>query len=117
MNNLQNEIYKTIDILTDNKLKELKYDRTVRGLVKIISDNDCQVLIDGETYTCKFHTPIKINDVVYVKFPSNNAQDKYIEAVVGEFSGGGTLGNLDGGEPHTIYGGMQAIDGGGIDGS
>lgn len=117
MNRFQQEIYKTIDILMEQKITKLNFDRTQRGKVISVGDDSCMVEINGDGYSCKFHTSVKINDIVYVKFPSNNAQDKYIEAVVGELSGGGTLGNLDGGEPHSIFGGMNAIDGGDVNGS
>lgn len=117
MSGIQEEIYKAIDILTDKKIDALTYDKTVRGRVYSVGPNDCQVTINGTEYTCKYHTHVSINDIVYVKFPSNNSRDKYVEAVVGKISSGGAGGNLDGGEPHSIYGGMEPIDGGGVVGS
>ena len=96
MQNIQQEIYKAIDILTEKKIQSLTYDKTVRGKVYAISHETCQVEINGEFYTCKYHIPIEIDDVVYVKFPSNNSRDKYVESVVGKISSGGAGGGFIG---------------------
>lgn len=85
MNEFQQEIYKTIDILTEKKLKQLGFDRTKRGRVVSVSNTECIVQIDGEDYTCKLRRGIYVepNDIVFVKFPQNNDVDKYVDAILG----------------------------------
>ncbi len=85
MNEFQQEIYKTIDILTEKKLKQLGFDKTKRGKVISVSGTTCIVEIDGAEYTCKLRKGIYIqpNDIVFVKFPQNNNVDKYVETVLG----------------------------------
>lgn len=85
MNEFQREIYKTIDKLTDKRLKQLGYDKTKRGKVMSVNGTKCTVQIDGEEYTCRLRRGIYIepNDIVYVKFPQNNDADKYVDTVLG----------------------------------
>ena len=85
MNEFQQEIYKTIDILTEEKLKQLGFDKTKRGKVISVDSTACVVEIDGDNYTCKIRKGIYIqpNDIVFVKFPQNNNVDKYVDTVLG----------------------------------
>lgn len=85
MNEFQQEIYKTIDILTEEKLKQLGFDKTKRGKVISVNSTTCIVEIDGDDYTCKLRKGIYIqpNDIVFVKFPQNNNVDKYVDTVLG----------------------------------
>lgn len=93
LNNFQQEIYKTIDIIVDKKLKQLEFDKSKRGRVVSISGPSCQVNINGENYTCKIRegTKIAVDDVVIVKFPQNSSADKYIEGAT--YGGGGSGGS------------------------
>lgn len=123
MGNIQNEIYKTIDILVEQRLKELKFDRTVKGVVVAIGPNTCDVLINGEIYTCKCYINTSINDVVFVKLPNNDNKDKYVESVAKSISSYNFFEPLgveninsviiDGGSPNSPANGIT-IDGGGI---
>lgn len=87
MNEFQQEIYKTIDILTEQKLKQLGFDRTKRGKVISLSvdHRNCMVEIDGSEYNCKLRRGIYVepNDIVFVKFPQNSGVDKYVDTVLG----------------------------------
>ena len=85
MNDFQTQIYKTIDILTEQKLKSLGFDISKRGKVISVNSNVAIVQIDGEEFTCKLRRGINVipNDIVYVKFPQNNESDKYIETILG----------------------------------
>lgn len=85
MNDFQREIYKTVDRLTEQKLKGLGFDISKRGKVISVNSNVATVQIDGEDYTCKLRRGINVipNDIVYVKFPQNNESDKYIETILG----------------------------------
>lgn len=88
MNRYQQEIFKTIDILTDQKLKSLGFDKTKRGIVVSVNDDSCTVKIDGDNYTCKLRRGIYVepNDIVFVRFPQNNEVDKYVDTVLGSNS-------------------------------
>ncbi len=127
MNEFQREIYKTIDILVENKLKELGFDKTRRGKVILPGDNSCIVEIDGEEYTCKVKKGIRVakNDVVQVEFPQNNSTDRYVKEIIsgdGSYSLLEPLGVKNGssfifdcGLPNSISNGL-ILDGGGVDG-
>lgn len=127
MNEFQREIYKTIDILVENKLKQLSFDKSKRGKVILAGDENCKVVIDGENYTCKVKKGMTVakNDIVLVKFPQNNSVDKYIEEVIsgtGSYSFLEMLGYkygssiiLDCGLPNSKSNGI-IIDGGDVSG-
>ena len=85
MNDFQREIYKTIDILTEQKLKSLGFDKTRQGKVVSVNGISCIVQIDGDNYTCKLRRGIYVepNDIVFVKFPQNSNVDKYVETILG----------------------------------
>ncbi len=85
MNEFQQEIYKTIDILTNEKLKQLGFDKTKRGKVVSVNGTNCVVEIDGEDYSCKLRRGIYVepNDIVFVKFPQDSNVDKYVDAILG----------------------------------
>ncbi|MGJ0846651.1 hypothetical protein ACR77J_08180 [Tissierella praeacuta] len=87
MNEFQQEIYKTIDMLTEEKLKRLGFDKTKQGKVTSVSDDSvsCIVRIDGEEFTCKLRRGIYVepNDIVFVKFPQNSDIDRYVDTILG----------------------------------
>ena len=85
MNKFQQEIYKTIDILTEEKLKQLGFDKTKRGKVISVDSTACVVEIDGEEFNCKLRRGIYVepNDIVFVKFPQDSNVDKYVDAILG----------------------------------
>ncbi len=85
MNQLQEEIYKTVDIIVQNRLKDLKSDRTKKGKVISVDSKECIVQIDGEEYDCKIRRGlnIKMDDIVFVKFPQNNDSFKYVDSILG----------------------------------
>lgn len=85
MNRYQEEIYKTIDILTDKKIKEAKFDITKQGRVISVDGDTCKVRIHDQEYTCKIRRGIfvKPGDIVYVTFPQNSNVDRYVDIVLG----------------------------------
>lgn len=127
MNDFQREIYKTIDILVNEKLKQLGFDTTKRGKVVLAGEEKCVIEIDGESYSCKVKKGIRVaqNDIVLVKFPQNNDMDKYVDEVVkgvggynflemlGHMNGSSMI--LDCGLPNSISNGM-IMDGGDVSG-
>lgn len=127
MNEFQQEIYKTIDILVENKLKQLGFDKSKRGRVVIAGDDFCTIEIDGEVYNCKVKKGIRVakNDVVQVEFPQNNSTDKYVKEIINGDGGysfleplgviNGSSFILDCGSPSLISNGL-ILDGGGVDG-
>lgn len=86
MNRYQEEIYKTIDILTDKKFKEAKFDVTKQGRVISVDGDTCKVRIHDQEYTCKIRRGIfiKPGDIVYVVFPQNSNVDRYVDVVLGD---------------------------------
>lgn len=86
MNEFQEQIYKTIDILVEEKLKTLKFNRSKKGKVLSVNGNYCIVEIDGEGYTCKIRKDlqVEIDDIVYVSYPENDESDKYVDIVLGD---------------------------------
>ena len=86
MNRYQEEIYKTIDILTDKKIKEAKFDITKQGRVISVDGDTCKVRIHDQEYTCKIRRGIfvKPSDIVYVTFPQNSNVDRYVDIVLGD---------------------------------
>lgn len=88
MNKYQREIYETVDILTEQKLKQLGFDKTKQGRVISLSDDkmSCVVRIDGDNLTCKIRRGIYIepDDIVFVRFPQNSDIDRFVDVVLGE---------------------------------
>lgn len=86
MDRYQEEIYKTIDILTDKKIKEAKFDITKQGRVISVDGDTCKVRIHDQEYTCKIRRGIfvKPGDIVYVTFPQNSNVDRYVDIVLGD---------------------------------
>ena len=86
MDRYQEEIYKTIDILTDKKIKEAKFDITKQGRVISVDGDTCKVRIHDQEYTCKIRRGIfvKPSDIVYVTFPQNSNVDRYVDIVLGD---------------------------------
>ncbi len=125
MNQLQEEIYKTVDIIVQNRLKDLKFDKTKKGRVISVDNENCMVLIDGEEYNCKIKKGlcVVINDIVLVTFPLNNSVSKYVVEVVSgngayaffKMLGAENKGSiiLDCGLPDSLYNGTT-LDGGGV---
>lgn len=127
MNEFQQEIYKTIDIIVQNRFKQLGFDKTRRGKVITPGEDTCVVEINGTQYTCKIKKGLNVakDDVVRVEFPQNNDSDKYIKEVISGAGGYGFLDMLgykygssiilDCGLPNSISNGT-IIDGGDVSG-
>lgn len=127
MNQLQEEIYKTVDIIIQNRLKDLKYDVSKKGKVVHVDGDICIVKIDGEEYECKIKRGIYVakNDVVEVSFPLGSNVNRYVTEVVegeGDYlflkmlsAKNGNSMILDCGLPDSVSNGA-IIDGGGVRG-
>lgn len=128
MNDFQQEIYKTIDILVNEKIKTLGFDRTKRGVVQSVGNDSCMVEMDGESFNCKLRKGMTVakNDVVQVEFPSNSNIDRYVKenlSSVGNCNFLEPIGVensssviLDCSLPNSVPSGI-IIDGGGVSGS
>ena len=81
-------IIQAIDNLFDAKSESLKYDKTYRGKVlNIIDENKYEVSVNGALYELLYNGTLNIGDIVRIKSPMNNFSEIYIEPVAS--SGGG----------------------------
>lgn len=91
MTDIKQQILETIDILTDKKINNLnknidkkinglKFDKTVRGTInEILNDNYYNVNIFGEVYKLKYtKEELRKGSFVYVLIPSNNYKNMFI---------------------------------------
>lgn len=91
--NFSDKVLEAIEIIVDEKLKQLGFDKTRRGKVVAPGENTCVVEIDGVNYTCKVKKGLSVakNDVVRVELPQNNDSDKYVKEVISGTGGYGFL--------------------------
>lgn len=113
MDNFQQEIYKTIEIITEKKLQELGYDRTKKGFVVSV-DNEkltSEIRIDGEVFTCRTSLGVRINigDIVFVKFPEGNDNQKYVDGILSTEEAGEYLAMT----PLQVLRALKTVDGAG----
>lgn len=84
MSNYSNNIMNSIDILTQSALRKLKYDITIKAIVKTIVDvktGEYKVLYEGNllsAFAKDDKTVYDINDTVYVKVPEGDFDNKLI---------------------------------------
>lgn len=84
MSNYSNNIMNSIDILTQSALRKLKYDITIKAIVKTIVDvktGEYKVLYEGNllsAFAKDDKTTYDINDTVYVKVPEGDFDNKLI---------------------------------------
>lgn len=81
MKDIHNAIYKTIDKIVEQRLKEYDVDLTYKGVVvKATSSNKYKVNINGDEFNCYSLNDFKYNagDVVYVLVPRKIWHDKVI---------------------------------------
>lgn len=84
MSNYSNNIMNSIDILTQSALRKLKYDITIKAIIKTIVDvktGEYKVLYEGNllsAFAKDDKTAYDINDTVYVKVPEGDFDNKLI---------------------------------------
>ena len=80
MTNIKQEILNTIDIIIEQKINNLKFDKTVRGTVKeILNDDYYKINISGAEYTLKYtKEKLKIYSSVYVLIPNNDYKNMFV---------------------------------------
>lgn len=84
MSNYSNNIMNSIDILTQSALRKLKYDITIKAIVKTVVDvktGEYKVLYEGNllsAFAKDDKTAYDINDTVYVKVPEGDFDNKLI---------------------------------------
>lgn len=80
MINIKQEILETIDIIVNQKINNLKFDRTIKGIVKEVLENDYyKINISGAEYTLKYtKEKLKICSSVYVLIPNNDYKNMFI---------------------------------------
>lgn len=89
------------------------------GTVGLTEGSKARIIFDGESvesgkgYVAVGYTPSMGNRVLLASVNGTYV----ILGELGGAGGGGGMGNIDGGTPSSIYGGMDSIDGGGVIGS
>ncbi len=82
MNNISEQLLQAMDIITEEKLRQLKYDKTIQATVYSIVDVDTgeyKVRYNGNIFSAFSEDTSKsysIKDVVYVKVPEGNFSNK-----------------------------------------
>lgn len=77
---ITDKILKTIEIMIDNKLSQLRFDRTVDARIIDKIEKGYTVMIDGVRITVKSYgdSVYKKGDEVKVLLPQNNINQAYI---------------------------------------
>lgn len=80
MANIKQEFLEAIDIIVNQKVNNLKFDKTVRGTVKeILNDDYYKINISGVEYTLKYtKEKLKIYSLVYVLIPNNDYKNMFV---------------------------------------
>ena len=84
MNNISEQLLQTIDILADEKIKQLKFDRTIQATIYSVVDLDngeYKVRYNGNifsAYSEDNNKIYKVNDIVFLKVPEGNFSNKKI---------------------------------------
>lgn len=82
MNNISEQLLQAMDIITEERLRQLKYDKTIQATVYSIVDVDTgeyKVRYNGNIFSAFSEDTSKsysIKDVVYVKVPEGNFSNK-----------------------------------------
>lgn len=82
MNNISEQLLQAMDIITEERLRQLKYDKTIQATVYSIVDVDAgeyKVRYNGNIFSAFSEDTSKsysIKDVVYVKVPEGNFSNK-----------------------------------------
>ena len=80
MANIKQEFLEAIDIIVNQKVNNLKFDKTVRGTVKEVLTGDYyKINISGVEYTLKYtKEKLKIYSLVYVLIPNNDYKNMFV---------------------------------------
>lgn len=88
--NNQNELLDAIEIIVDGKLKRLKYNYYMLGVVSSVDNvkKEYKVNMNGNYFTLKARQGliVNVNDVVYVCIANNDFSNKFIDNVLGQSS-------------------------------
>lgn len=82
MNNISEQVLSAIDILVDNKISKLEFDKTIQAIIKEVVDlntGEYKVQYNNNIFSAfaqKEFKPYKVNDLVYVTVPENNFSNK-----------------------------------------
>ena len=84
MNNISEQLLQAVDIVTDEKLRQLKYDKTVQAIIYSIIDEDTgeyRVKYNGNIFSAfaeEIERKYKVKDAVFVKIPEGDFSGKKI---------------------------------------
>lgn len=79
MDQMNEQLLKAIEVMIDQKLSELHYDRTVDGKIISKTDKGYLVGVGGREITAKCSRSLNNGDVVRVHVPQNNWNKAYID--------------------------------------
>lgn len=79
MDQINEQLLKAIEVMIDQKLSELHYDRTVDGKIISKTDKGYLVGISGRKIAAKGSRSLNNGDVVRVHIPQNNWNKAYID--------------------------------------
>lgn len=83
--NLKEEIYKSVEILLESKLKKQSYDRTFLSVVSEVHENGTYTIMnEGQNYTVKCAIPnveLKSGQQVWVTVPCGDLKGMFISGV------------------------------------
>lgn len=82
MNNISEQLLQAVDIIADEKLRQLKYDKTIQAIIYSVIDVDTgeyKIRYNGNIFSAFSEDVTKsyaINDAVYVKVPEGDFSNK-----------------------------------------
>lgn len=79
MDNIQEYILQSIDILLDKKIDNLHFDKTYDGMILESSDNGYYVGVAGKKINAETSSTYSAGDLVKVHIPLNNWNNAYID--------------------------------------
>jgi membrane protein implicated in regulation of membrane protease activity len=84
MNQISKQLLSAIDVLTDEKISKLEYDKTIQATITKVEDLDSgeyKVRYSGNifsVYASDVTTQYAVGDVVYVTVPERNFSNKKV---------------------------------------
>jgi len=77
---MQQQLLETIDIMIEKKINNLKFDKTVKGtVIEILENNHYKVSISGITCTLKYtKEKLSLYSGVYILIPNNDYKNMFI---------------------------------------
>lgn len=80
ISDIKKEILNAIDIMVEQKIRNLQFDKTIKGVVvEVLEDNYYNIQIQGNIYRLKYtKEKLKIYSSVYVLIPNNDYKNMFV---------------------------------------